>query len=277
MDWASWADEIGTSLVTEFEKGPSQVTSKRICAAAVVVALLGFAAPSRVCANPVEWFQFGPLDAVDVVSISYGSFHNLEVYAGQYGGILAATQAGLSSPSAQTIYTFCVDLNDEVNLSQQYEVALTSTNTGLANGPRIAYLYETFGEGLIAGSNVNGSGLGAADYAAALQLAIWDELANNGSAPTVTSPLQYSGLNAGVATQIQTFLTEAATHTATANWLNPDITQPPNISRGQGFIAPPGQDFHFEFQTPEPSTLTLAATGLCVLFAVRRRRQLRAA
>jgi len=225
----------------------------------------------------VEWFQFGPLNAVDVVSISYGSFHNLEVYAGQYGGTLATTQAGLSAPSAQTIHTFCVDLNDEVNLGQQYQVALTSTNSGLVNGPRIAYLYETYGESLIAGSNVNGSGLGAADYAAALQLAIWDELANNGSAPTVGSALQYSGLNAGVAAQIQTFLTEAATHTANAQWLNSDITQPPDIARGQGFIAPPGQDFHFDFQTPEPSTLTLAATGLCVLFGVRCRRHFRTA
>ena len=249
------------------------MTCTRIVVVAALIGVFGAIAPAQGLAAPVEWFQFGPLGNVDVVTISYGAYHNLEVYAGQYGGTLATTQAGLSLPSAEKFYTFCVDLNDEVNLNQQYKVAVLSTNNGLTNGARIAYLYNTYGTTDLTGSNVNHSGLDGADYAAALQLAIWDELANNGSAPTATSALQYSGESAGVAAQVQNFLTLAATHTAAGIWLDSDIPQPPNISTGQGFVAPSG--FSNQFQTPEPATLTLAGTALCTVFGFRygRRRQ----
>lgn len=230
---------------------------------AVVVALLSAAAPSAVFATTVDWFKFGPLEAVDVVTISYGSFHNLEVYAGQYNGTIAPTEAGLSSPLAQKFNTFCIDLNDEVAVNQEYEVAQMPTGIGLTNGPAIAYLYNTYGQSLIAGSNVNGSGLDAADYSAALQLAIWDELVNSGQAPHAGSPLQYSGLNPGVATQVQNFLTLANSNTSSAIWLDSNIPQPPGITAGQNFIAPAGNGFFI--RTPEPSALVLLSGAVCCL------------
>jgi len=230
-------------------------------AIAVAVGFLAIATPNDVLASPLDWFKFGPTEAVDVVTISYGSFNNLSVYAGQYVGTLATTEPGLSAPSAQKFNTFCVDLNDEVSVNQEYEVAPTSTNTGLANGAAIAYLYSAFGQALISGSNVNGSGLDAADYAAALQLAIWDELANNGHAPTVGSPLQYSGLNPGVATQVQNFLTLASHNSANEFWLNSNVPQPPGYSAGQGFLAPAGEGLLVS--APEPSTIFLAGAAFC--------------
>ena len=98
-------------------------------AIAVAVGFLAIATPNDVLASPLDWFKFGPTEAVDVVTISYGSFNNLSVYAGQYVGTLATTEPGLSAPSAQKFNTFCVDLNDEVSVNQEYEVAPTSTNT----------------------------------------------------------------------------------------------------------------------------------------------------
>jgi hypothetical protein len=230
---------------------------------AAMVALASATLPSSVSAAPLDWFRFGPLEAVDVVTISYGSFSNLAVYAGQYEGTIAATQAGLSLPTAQTFATFCVDLNDEVSLNQEYQVAPTSTNTGLTNGGAVAYLYNTYGASLITGSNINGSGLNAADYAAALQLAIWDELANGGQAPHAGSALQYSGLNPGVATQVQTFLAAANSNTSSAIWLNSNVPQPAGYTPGQGFIAPSNEALFVP--VPEPSTMVLLGGAFCCL------------
>jgi hypothetical protein len=235
---------------------------------AVVATFYMISSANSVSASPqVEWFQFGPTDAVDVVTISYGSYQNLGVYAGQYGGTIAPTQPGLGSPSAQHFYTFCVDLNDEVSVGQYYEVTPTSTNLGLVGGTAIAYLYNKYGINLIDGSDVNGSGLDAADYAAALQLAIWDELANNGQAPSLGSPLQYSGLNPGVADQVQAFLNEAATVlAANGQWLDPHVSQPDNLAVGQAFLDP----------TPEPSSLVLLVAACCCFAAGQFRRKLAA-
>ena len=197
------------------------------------------------------------------MTISYGSFQNLEVYAGQYVGTIASTEAGLSSAAAQQFNTFCVDLNDEVSVNQVYEVAQTSTSTGLSNGSAIAYLYNTYGQSLITGSNVNGSGLNSDDYAAALQLAIWDELVNGGQAPHAGSPLQYSGLNPGVAAQVQQFLTLANANSSSAIWLDSNVPQPPGLKSGQAFIAPAGQGLFVA--SPEPSMLVLLCGAFCCL------------
>jgi hypothetical protein len=239
------------------------VTCKPYRFLVVVLALVSATIPSAVSAAPVDWFKFGPLEAADVVTISYGSFQNLAVYAGQYEGTIALTQAGLSAPLAQTFSTFCVDLNDEVSVNQEYKVAQTPTSTGLTNGGAIAYLYNTYGLSVISGSNVNGSGLNAADYAAALQLAIWDELVNGGQAPHAGSPLQYSGLNAGVATQVQHFLTLANTHTSSALWLDSNVPQPAGYTPGQDFLAPGGGGLFV--QVPEPSTMVLLCGAFCCL------------
>jgi hypothetical protein len=239
-----------------------------------LVLLVFTASPAAVFAAPLDWFKFGPTQAVDVVTISYGSFHNLAVYAGQYTGTIASTEAGLSLPAAQKFNTFCVDLADEVSVGQMYEVAQTPTSSGLTNGGAIAYLYNNYGKSLITGSNVNGSGLNAEDYAAALQLAIWDELANNGHAPSAGSPLQYSGLNSGVAAQVQQFLTLANARSSNAIWLDSHVPQPPGITSGQGFIAPAGEGLFVP--APEPSTVALLSGVLfCVCGGLGYRRRMR--
>jgi len=256
-----------------FDSGPPHVNCKPHLLFSALVLLVCSANPTAVFAAPLDWFKFGPTQAVDVVTISYGSFNNLAVYAGQYTGTIASTQAGLSSPLAQTFNTFCVDLADEVTVGQVYEVAQTPTSGGLTNGGAIAYLYNTYGLSLITGSNVNGSGLNSDDYAAALQLAIWDELANNGQAPHAGSALQYSGLNPGVAAQVQQFLTLANSNSSNAIWLDSNVPQPPGFTPGQGFIAPVGQGLFVP--APEPPTVVLLSGVFCCAcggFGYRRRR-----
>lgn len=238
-----------------------------------LVLLVCAAQPATILAAPLDWFKFGPTQAVDVVTISYGSFHNLAVYAGQYTGTIAATEAGLSAPTAQKFNTFCVDLADEVSVGQIYQVAQTPTSTGLTNGGAVAYLYNNYGQSLITGFNVNGSGLNADDYAAALQLAIWDELANNGQAPSAGSPLQYSGLNPGVAAQVQHFLTLANSNSANAIWLDSHVPQPPGFTPGQGFIAPSGEGLFVP--SPEPSTVVMLSSLFCVCGGLGYRRRIR--
>lgn len=215
----------------------------------------------RASASPT-WFQFGPVEAADIVTLNYapGGENGGEYYAGQYLGTAATTQAGLSSSSAQKFQTFCVDLFHEASDNQQYKVTQTATVPALNNGAQVNYLYQTFGESKISGTlssvTVNGQtyhNVAANDYAAALQLAIWTELANSGS---TTGPFSYSvvtGNASVVKSLVSSFLGAAASSTQTNGWyLQGDSVQPAGLSQGQSFLI-----------SPAPATLALGAIALC--------------
>jgi hypothetical protein len=242
---------------------------------APLVLMIGVAAPGRVSASPT-WFQFGPVESADIVTLNYAAagLTGGEYYAGQYKGTESATQAGLSNPSAaNTFQTFCVDLFHDVSNNQQYEVAQTATVPALNNGAQVNYLYQTYGENQITGTYatlvVNGQtyhNVAASDYAAALQLAIWTELANSGS---TSGPFSYGIVSAGnaatVTSLVANFLAAASNSTITSGWyLQALASQPAGYSQGQSFLV-----------TPAPSTLTLGALVLCCVIPVchwRRRR-----
>ena len=229
-------------------------TFLRPCAAALALSL--FLAPLSALATPL-WFQFDGVPVNDVVNISYGSFSG-GVYTGQSVGQLSTTPDFSASPQ---FYTFCVDLDHQVQNGQVYQVnpeSLTDPLYGRPNGAQIAYLYTTYGTTQITN----------ADYAAALQLAIWDELANGGGAPTVGSPLQYS-VSPAMSAQVQAFLDAANANVASGIWADPTgpgITDPPPGQLGQGFLIPTGGP-----KVPEPSTLILAAIGAAGLALLARR------
>ncbi len=233
-------------------------TKPRIAALAAVVALL--ACSTRASASPL-YLQFDGVPVYRIVTLNDPSlgFHNVPVYDGQSVGTLSAFP-DFSSPT--TLYTFCVDLADIVTPDQKYLVNLRSTNDGLTNGERIAFLYNTYGTGPIADR----------DFAAALQLAIWDELANNGQgqfSPGAT--LSYTIPNATVAADLAAFLAAAnASSGAVANWLDShvNVPEPRGFQLGQGFLAPPGSNPN----VPEPSSLVLmAAAAMALGFVIRRR------
>jgi hypothetical protein len=247
----------------------------RITSAVVfpLVLMAGLCAPGRASASPT-WFQFGPVESADIVTLHYAAAGlNGQYYAGQYKGTQASTLVGLSTPSAQTFQTFCVDLFHQAVDNQKYEVTQTATVPTLNNGKQINYLYQTFGESKITGTYstlvVNGQtyhNVAANDYAAGLQLAIWDELANNGS---TSGPLSYSvstGNAATVTSLVSNFLAAAANSTQTNGWyLQALSSQPAGYTQGQSFLV-----------SPAPATLTLGALALCCVIPAcywRRRQQ----
>jgi hypothetical protein len=254
-------------------KGQYKMSRIRFAVVLSLVSMIGVWAPGRASASPT-WFQFGPVESADIVTLNYAAagLTGGEYYAGQYKGTEAATVAGLSSASAQTFQTFCVDLFHDVTNNQQYEVNLTATVPALNNGAQVNYLYQTYGENQITGTYstlvVNGQtyhNVAASDYAAALQLAIWTELANSGS---TSGPFSYSLVTGNVATVtslVASFLAAAANSTQTTGWyLQALSTQPAGYSQGQSFLV-----------TPVPSTLKLSALALCCVIPAcywRRRR-----
>jgi hypothetical protein len=248
----------------------------RITSALVLplVLMIGACAPGRASASPT-WFQFGPVESAAVVTLNYAAagLNGGEYYAGQYKGTEATTLAGLSGSSATTFQTFCVDLFHDVVNNQQYEVNLTPTVPALNNGAQVNYLYQTYGQNQITGTlaavTVNGQtfhNVAANDYAAALQLAIWTELANSGS---TTGPFSYSlvsGNSATVTSLVSDFLAVAAHSTQTSGYyLQALSTQPAGYSQGQSFLV-----------SPAPATLTLGVLALCCVIPAcywRRRQQ----
>jgi PEP-CTERM motif len=239
------------------------VAKSRAMAALLGLVILGWSGTARA-----EYLEFGPLEAVSTVYISttpaYGGYSNLDVYDGQYGAQLSAN---LSMTPAQEFNTFCVDLADEVSLNQVYAVNLLSTSDGLTNGPQIAYLYENYGVNTINGggsyseswltNTASGSG---SEYAAGLQLAIWDLLANNGA---TSGNLNYTGESANTANFVSFFLYQATSNTGYAQWADSHTPQPDGYTMGQSFLVPAA----VMINTPEPSTLTLVGLGLACMAA----------
>jgi hypothetical protein len=254
-------------------KGQRKMSRSKIALILPLVLVIGVCTAGRASASP-EWFQFGPVESADIVTLKYApaGLTGGEYYAGQYKGTTAATQAGLSSPTATTFQTFCVDLFHDVTDNQQYQVTPTATVPTLNNGAQVNWLYQSYGESQITGTYstlvVDGQtfhNVAANDYAAALQLAIWTELANSGS---MTGPLSYTlvtGNSSTVLALVSDFLAAAASSTQTnGTFLQSDASQPAGYTQGQSFIV-----------SPAPPTLKLGALALCCVIPVccwRRRR-----
>jgi hypothetical protein len=249
----------------------------RICLIVLSAGILGIAGPDRASA---AWFQFGPVEAAQVVGLNYtvgsNTLLNGSFYAGQYLGTLANTQPQLTSGPNFTFQTFCVDLTHEVTNLQQYQVNFESLST-LANGDKISYLYQQYGESYLTPNttlpnftlNLHAySGVNTNDYAAALQVAIWDELANNGN---TSGNLTVTGLDATASSLVSAFLAVAQNASPPGQFLR-DVAfnQNPNLG-GQAFVIPGDVP---DIVTPEPGSLTLAGFSLacCIPFGLRRRR-----
>jgi PEP-CTERM motif-containing protein len=245
----------------------------------VAAAIAGIAAPQRASAS--AWFQFGPVEANQVVGLNYtvgsDTLLNGSFYAGQYLGTLANTQSQLTAGPNFTFQTFCVDLTHEVDNLQQYQVNFESLSN-LSNGDKISYLYNQYGQTYFTPSTTmanfmlnshNYSGVSTNDYAAALQVAIWDELANNGN---TSGNLTVSGLDGTANSLVSDFLAVAQNASPPGDYLR-DVEFDINQNLGaQAFVIPTDVP---DIDTPEPASLTLAGLSLAcfIPFGLRLRRR----
>jgi hypothetical protein len=176
--------------------------------------------------------------------------HNMNVWAGKMAAYEGGTLGGVLPPNDGNFfgYVFCVDLDHQINLPTEYLVTESTTAT-INNGARVAWLYKNY--------------LGAATtqgMSAALQLAIWEVLVDNGDGLNTGNFRYTGGLPSFAGTQAQ-------------NMIAASLDKNDGAARvlraagpyGQTMIAPP---------IPEPTSLALLALGIgfSVAGLVARRR-----
>lgn len=183
---------------------------------------------------------------------SHGWSTTMTVYAGPYEATLDNWKSSFDA--------YCVDLDHWDKMPASYTVTQLSTDLlttgagGAANGPGIAWLYNTY-QGTISDK----------DHGAALQLAIWELL---------TDGLTGLGLNTGsfkyttsgnVLNYTQGYLdswyNHGMTQQSTATWFKADHGPKDDIN--QNLVGPPS--------VPEPGSMALLAAGCLPLLRLRRR------
>jgi hypothetical protein len=206
---------------------------------------------------------FGGCVFADPLTVTYESWGagdpsvNISLNGVGYSGI--AGQSFLKLSDGQNLVAFCIDIVHGVSPGQSYLVDVRSTNDGLTNGGKIAYLANTYGASLLDPS-----------HAAALQIAIWDELYNNGS---TTGPFQYiSGGDASIPSLVNFYLGQAQNNSGTSTWLDASPSWTTNSAGQSMAIADPPPPS----PVPEPSMLfifsvSLGGLGLCYCLSQRLR------
>lgn len=144
-------------------------------------------------------------ETLNVHSLTAGKYAAVNLdYFGKALYVYAGPQlADLNSGALFDAY--CVDLDHWNSLPSSYPVDVLSTNL-LGNGQRIGYLYNTYA------NSVTNSTTGAA-----LQLAIWDVLVDNGDG-FGTGNLK-SSVSGAILAQANTYLASSAGQVGEASWL----------------------------------------------------------
>lgn len=169
--------------------------------------------------------------------ISYNG-HNLNVWAGKMAGYVGGTMGNPLPPNDGHFfgYVYCVDLDHMITLPTEYQVTESTTAT-INNGARVAWLFKNYSP--VASS----SGM-----AAALQLAIWEVLVDNGDGLNSGNFRYSGGLSSFAGNQAQNMLAASLNKSeSSARVLRA------TGAYGQTMIAPP---------VPEPTPVVLLGLGL---------------
>lgn len=186
---------------------------------------------------------------LSVHSLTAGKYTPLSL---SYNGRTINTYAGpqlISLDGGARFDAYCVDLDHWNTLPSVFPVNVLSTDL-LTNGQRIAYMYNTY-----SGSVTN------ATQGAALQLAIWDVLTDQGDG--LSAGNFRSSVSSTVLAQANVYLSGSVGMTGQASWLK--ATHHGNGSQYQNLVGP---------AVPGPAAaLPFAAWAV----AMRRRRQKKSA
>jgi len=178
-----------------------------------------------------------------------GDSGSIDTYLSQFN---VSYSDGLNAPV--TFNTFCIDLLDRVSVGQTYAVNVqTDLTPTFANGNRMAYIFQKFGEDDLTGNP---------DQAAAMQIALWDLSLNNHNPTTFkqdTDGSYSSGDESVFSVNLGSNPDAAEIATLTNQYLGVSVgVDPPNgwlqeTAGGQSLLVPT-QTYSFGNFTKPPDT-----------------------
>jgi hypothetical protein len=188
-------------------------------------------------------------DLLSVSGMTPGKFVAVSI---TFNGTTASTFAGAQNTTFQgdTFDAYCVDLEHFNYFPASYNVNALDAATSLSNGSRVSKLYNKY------------AGTVTGDAAAALQLAIWDVIYDNGDG--LDNGIFKSTAGGAIATNYSAFIADNLAGVSDfATFFQPD---PYNGNQNQGLIGPGKYN-------PVPEPASFLAFALAAPALLRRRKK----